>query len=714
MIDSQRMRRVACLVAAGMALPLLAQSFPNPPSLRAWAMTRLDQRRPQAQKGQPPTVREALDLLAGGSTSGETRRVALSLLAQRPAQEWAEQALKRAGYLPDVALVALAKGYRSPGPDPTSYLGDAQRLGRPWLCGLGLHLDGEGAWRFQVIPHPALMSRIDAPAALPKGLEAAAQPTALIHLKQLRPGLQRLKDVAGGEGGLGATLMHGSRAGFLLRHVEAWLAQGSAALEPLATREAWILHYGVAPRRWESAGISGSLVFVPGELPTRTDLALGLLRLNPFAKGVRSRTETWAGEKVVQVRGAGGVLHLLSRPEGTWISDREAPLRALLSPEQLPTLAERSEWTKVALAGRAATTQVSLWTLPALGVDASFEVAAHRRRAVNAQQGVWPNPFIAKAAPRTGAFALALGAGPTEVMLRSFLRVDDAFEVEDPSMPAFAEGGKVLTPAQRKAYEAAVAKARVRREKKQALRDLVTALEKQLDLRGSALVGGGFVPAPALTDAQKATLATYRRLQKSDPEAARKMSWDGSLSFFGPASEPGMTPSLALALPVRAGQEAQVTALLDRLWPMLFRGTAQKKALGAAQLRRVRTGQAFNPCFTVAKGHLVLGTEEGPVASVVAGLEGQAPTLADKPGQAYGRMEMDGERLAKDLETLLVAYLRSREDGYRDWFERAATSEDVAAEVASTFGPFLGAVKGLGRRSLDLVWTAGGLELRPQ
>jgi hypothetical protein len=34
--------------------------------------------------------------------------------------------------------------------------------------------------------------------------------------------------------------------------------------------------------------------------------------------------------------------------------------------------------------------------------------------------------------------------------------------------------------------------------------------------------------------------------------------------------------------------------------------------------------------------------------------------------------------------------------------------------VASTFGPFLGALRGLGRRTLDADWDAGGLEVRPR
>ena len=49
------------------------------------------------------------------------------------------------------------------------------------------------------------------------------------------------------------------------------------------------------------------------------------------------------------------------------------------------------------------------------------------------------------------------------------------------------------------------------------------------------------------------------------------------------------------------------------------------------------------------------------------------------------------------------------------WYgEPVPTDDEAAAEVASTFGPFLGAVKALGTRTLQLEWTSGGLEARPQ
>ncbi|MBK9796314.1 MAG: hypothetical protein IPP58_07425 [Holophagaceae bacterium] len=50
---------------------------------------------------------------------------------------------------------------------------------------------------------------------------------------------------------------------------------------------------------------------------------------------------------------------------------------------------------------------------------------------------------------------------------------------------------------------------------------------------------------------------------------------------------------------------------------------------------------------------LVLGTDEAAVKAVAAGLQGQAPTLADGESQAWARMELDGVRTAKELENLL-------------------------------------------------------------
>lgn len=708
MLGSGVLRRGMIFVLAAPLLP--AQAMLAAPTTRDWANRTFQASLPAKERGQAPTVPKVLDLLRRGET-----RAALTLLALRPPQEWAEEAL-RASRDPLVPLALHRLGYRRGGADPFSYLGDGWNLQRPWTAGLGLHLEPGDAWRVQWVPHPALLPKIEAPQALPPALEQAPQPSALIHVRQLRAGLQRLKDLAGGEGGLGATLIHGRRAGFLLRHVDAWLRQPAPGLAPLADREAWILHYGL-----EGRGLpTGTLVFLPGGLPARTELALGLLRLNPLANGPRSRSHTLsrgeASVQVTQVKGAGGVLHLLTRPEGTWLCDREGPLRALALPEGESQMAERTEWAKVALAGRGPQTQVSLWTLPRQGADADFERVALRRRSQNAAQGHWPNPFVAKAAPRSLAWSIALGAGPTESMLKSLLRQDDPYVIEDPKLPEFMTEGQPLSPAQRKAFEAAQVQAKQRRAQQQAIRQQLFSLQALLDLRGAALSGGGFVAPPPLTEGQKATLARYQRLRREDRSEAWKMRRDGQLDFYGPSGEPGMTPALALALPIQEGREGAVSALMGQVWPQLFKGTVQKKSLGTVEVRRVRTNQAFAPCYAVVQKHLVVATDEGPLAAVVAGLQGQAPTLADLPSQAYGRLSLDGTRAAADLQQLLVAYLRSHRgwQGPWQWLEGPATADEAAAEVASTFGPFLGAIRSLGARTLEATWTPGGLELRPR
>ena len=72
----------------------------------------------------------------------------------------------------------------------------------------------------------------------------------------------------------------------------------------------------------------------------------------------------WKGVQITQVRGAGGVLSLATTPEGTWISDREAPLRSLLFPKAQTNLGDRLEWCKVAMAALRPETEVSLWIMP--------------------------------------------------------------------------------------------------------------------------------------------------------------------------------------------------------------------------------------------------------------------------------------------------------------------------------------------------------------
>lgn len=643
------------------------------------------------------------------------RRAALAALTQWPLDQWAPQALAAGG--PEAAHFLYLHGYRQAGPDPFAYLGAPDRVDRPWTQGLGLHLDRDG-WRFQWIPSPALFTQ-SGNAALPKGLAQAAQPGVLIHLRQLRPGLSRLQALAGAsaEGaGLVPALAQGSRAGFVVRHLEPWLRQASPALEPLAGREAWILHYGVD--RGPGNGLLGTLVFIPGDLPTRSQLLLGLLKLNPLSQGARARTVTWQGPggqaQVQQLRGSGGVFHLVARPEGTWISDREAPLRALLFPGPQPSLGERGEWTRVALSAMATDTELSFWVIPRLGAGDAFECEALRRRLAGAQQGTWPNPFVAKAAPRTGALALSLGAGPTEKLVAAILRVDRGVDIAEPEMPAFASGGNRLSPAQMQAYQAAVAGAAERRRQLESLRRDLDTLLGALDLRGAALLWNGWVPAPPVTPAEKAALTELARLRREDPWRASRMQAEGAAGAFGGFGEPGMSPSLALALPVQPAKRLQVENLLKKLLPRLFQGQNQKQPFGSTELHRVRTHQAFTPAWALVGDTLVLGSDDGSVKAVAAGLLGQAPTLADSDSRAWARMEVDGARASQELETLLLAFLRGRQ-GSRWWAGEAAPAEDeAAAELASSLGPFLGALKSLGTVRLEWNWTAGGLEGRPR
>jgi hypothetical protein len=590
---------------------------------------------------------------------------------------------------------------------------------RPWTEGLGLHLDGPNTWRFQWIPNPSLLPKMDASGLLPKALEQAAQPSVILHLKQLRPGLARLQTLAGGEGGMVETLAHGSRAGFFVRHLETWLKQSSAALEPLASREAWVLHYGVS--RSEHGPSEGTLVFLPGELPTRTKLALDLLKLNPTSIGARSRSLTWTGPyggkaEVTQVHGSGGVLNVYATPDGTWICDHEAPLRALLFPVAEITLGERAEWCKVALAGMRAQTDVSLWLVPRLGAGASFERAAIRRRLLGAQQNTWNNPFIAKAAPRTGTLSVALGAGPTEGLLNAILRKDQESPIDDPKMPVVAEGGQNLTPEQQKAYQAELKYSKSRREDRKALRDEATALLSLLDLRGAAVFWKGWVVPPPLTTAEKTALAEFRKLQKENSYQASRMQAEGKVDFYGGFGEPGMTPSLALALPVQAGKSPALDAAIKKLWPRLFDGKLENREYAKGiLLHRVRTDQAFTPCYAIVNDTLVLGTDDAAVQTVVSGILGQTTTLADLQSKVYGIAQIDGASASRDLETLLLAYLRVNQGGRYWWFgEPTPTDDEATAEVAATFGPFLGAVQALGNKTLELEMTSAGLEARPK
>jgi len=641
------------------------------------------------------------------------------MLTERPVAEWADEVVRTLG--PEGSHFLFQRGYRQSGKDPHAYLGSPDRVERPWTHGLGLHLD-RGAWRFQWIPSPALFTQAGS-AALPKGMAQAAQPGVLIHLNQLRPGLEKLVALAGGVGaaanggstGLVPALAQGSRLGFAVRHLEPWLKQASPALEPLANREAWVLHYGT--EREGGRNLQGTLVFIPGDLPTRTQLMMALLKLNPLSSGARSRVVKWTGSGVTteiqQLRGSGGVFHLIQKAEGTWISDREAPLRALLFPGADPTLGERQEWARVALSAMTPDTELSFWVAPRIGADAAFEVQAIRRRLATAQQGTWPNPFVAKAAPRTGALTVALGAGPTEKLVGAILRVDDASDFRLPQMPAFANGGQALSPTQQKAYQEALAGAQERQRQRASLRQDAAALQACLDPRGAALLWNGWVTAPALNPAEKSSLAELARLRREDPWRAMQAQREGKIGAFGGFGEPGMTPSLALALPVQAAKKVQVENLLKKLAPRLFKGQNQKQVFGTAELHRVLTAQAFRPAWTLVADTLVLGTDEGAVKAVAAGLQGQAPTLADSESKAWARMELDGARTAKELENLLLAFLRSR-SGSGWWIGETTTGDEASAELAFSLGPFLGAMKAMGTVRIDWNWTPGGLEGRPR
>lgn len=715
-------------VVAGLALALPAHAQVPvwaQEQVRAWSVYHYDARGNQSWTGKkweqssPDDQRaEALSRLRNPAD----RRTALWALSAWPVGTWADTALERGGA--EAAQFLYQRGYRQGGADPLAYLGSPDRVDRPWTHGLGLHLD-KGGWRFQWIPSPALFTQTGQ-AALPRGLDLAAQPGALIHLKQLRPGLERLVALAGGRGGqdtggpdagVVTALAQSSRAGFMVRHLEPWLKQASPALEPLAQREAWVLHYGGGADREGGRGLQGTLVFIPGDLPARTQLMMALLKLNPMSSGARSRVVTWKGAgastDVQQLRGAGGVFHLIQKAEGTWISDREAPLRALLFPGAAPMLRERQEWARVALSAMAPDTELSFWIAPRIGADAAFENQALRRRLAGTQQGTWPNPFVAKAAPRTGALTLSLGAGPTEKLVEALLRVDDDTAFAVPQMPEFANGGQALTPAQMKAYQEAVGRAQERQRQRTALRQDAAALQACLDLRGAALLWNGWVSAPALSPAEKASLAELTRLRREDPWRAMQAQRDGKIAAFGGFGEPGMAPSLALALPIQGAKRAQVENLLKKLLPRLFKGQNQKQASGASEIHRVMTAQAFRPAWTVVADTLVLGTDEAAVKAVSAGLQGQAPTLADSESRAWGRMELDGARASKELENLLLAFLRSR-TGSGWWIGETTSADEAAGELAFSLGPFLGAVKALGPVRLEWNWTAGGLEGRPR
>jgi hypothetical protein len=650
-----------------------------------------------------------LERLRGSETE---RRAVLLVLGDRPLEQWASAALRKASDRDEVALFLYHRGFKYSDREAYLYMEPAAQLGRPWTQGLGLHLEGPN-WRFQWIPSPALLPKLDANGMLPKALERAPQPSVLLRLKQLQPGLAKLQSLAGGEVGIVGALAQGTRAGFLLRHVAPWIKQASPVLEPLAQRETWILHYGTTRGAEPSAG---TLIFVPGDLPTRTKLALDLLRLNPTSKGARVRTVKWDGQEIAQVRGSGGVLHLWAAPEGTWICDKEAPLRAVVSPAARVTLGERLEWCKVALAAAKPETELSLWIVPRLGANAAFERTAIRRRMQGLTQQTWPNPFIAKAAPRSGVTSAALGAGPTEALLGTLLRVDREETLLEPQMAAFAEGGQKLTPQQQKQYQAELLQVRARNLARKVLRGDLAALQGMLDLRGAAFLWNGWTLPPPLNAAQRAALTEFQKLKKEGPYQASQLERQGKVQVYGGFGEPGMSPSLALAVPIQKGKSIQAEDQIKKLWTKLFKGRLENSEYAkGVWVHRVVTAQAFTPAYAVVNETLVLGSDDKAVTAVMAGLLGQAPTLADLPSSAFGRVAIDGDKAARDLEALLLTYLRLNHGGRFWWFgEPAPTEDEAAAEVASSFGPFLGALRGLGKQTLEVNLTSAGFEARPK
>ena len=344
------------------------------------------------------------------------------------------------------------------------------------------------------------------------------------------------------------------------------------------------------------------------------------------------------------------------------------------------------------------------------------ERAALRRRLLGSQQNSWNNPFIAKAAPRTGTLSIAVGAGPTELLVNAILRKDQESPIDDPQLPVIADGGQNLTLEQQQAHLAELQLARSRREARKTLREESGAVLGLLDLRGAALFWKGWVVPPPLSAAEKAALVEFRKLQKEGSYQAARLQSQGKVDFFGGFGEPGMTPSMALALPIQAGKGPALDAALKKLWPSLFKGRSENREYAkGVLLHRIRTDQAFAPCYAIVNDAFVLGSDDGAVQAIVSGLLGQATTVADLQSKSYGVAQIDGASCARDLETLLLAYLRSNMGGGYWWAgEPAPTDDEAGAEVAATFGPFLGAMKALGTQTLALEWTSAGLEARPQ
>ncbi|HJW08969.1 MAG TPA: hypothetical protein VJ483_04995 [Holophagaceae bacterium] len=651
--------------------------------------------------------KDQLDFLIGTARNNQftpNRDAALVLLSQWPYEQGLAKAVKD-NPVGARALASLGYVQAEPGGSPA----------RPWVHGLGLHLEPSG-WRLQVIPAPAFLASQPWSPGLPKALGAAPVPSVLIRLDHLRPGLAKLADLVGGpEDNLVRTAAAGSRAGFLLTHVQAWLARSEPALGSLADRNAWILHYGHPVPRYRRSGVEGphaegTLVFLPGALPARTELSLGLLRLNPFSAGARVRIQQLSdGSSIDVIRGSGGLLYLQSTTDGTWIGDHLSSFEARLRSTD-PRLAQSEGWGRVAMSG-AGQASASLWMIPRQSGGAAFETALAGAHPAGAQA---VTASLLKAAPRNGAAVVAVGSGPTFRALQAFFTVDRPFEVPTPEQPALAGSAVALSPEQQKSFAEAKAQAAKRAASKEVLRRSLDRLAKMLDGQGAAMHWNGWTPAPPMSEAEKAALRTFRKQGYWTNARQERMNQAPGFGGFG---EPGLTPSLAVALPLKMGQAAEAELLVRSLFTKAFKGAQETRTLGSVTLRRMKTSQAFAPAYALVGDVLVLASDDNAAAATIAGLQGQAPTLADLPPRGWGQLELDGPRMARETEQLLLSYLgaQSGKPRYWWWDEPAAaqSGDEVAEEVASTFGPFLNLVKKQGRLRFSVDLDGSGFELRP-
>ncbi len=577
---------------------------------------------------------------------------------------------------------------------------------RPWVQGAAMHLEAGEAWRLRLLLHPALLREAPKDPGFPKGLGEAPLPTVLIHLQQMRPGLKRLADLAGGsQGPLLMTAAHGPRAGFYLRQARTWLEQASPVLDPLAQREAWLLHYGhdFTSGRMSKDALVGTAVFIPGDLPTRSKFILSLASLNPLSKGVRSRRITLNSTKhgevqVEQVLGAGGTLNLLFRPEGTWVADRLRVLSAVLDGDGARSFSARPGWGRLALTDMSPSTLASLWLIPRLAASEEFEQAMEALRKRPALAG--GNTRLLKGAPSGATLSAALGSGPLIPLLKALTEPDDPFEIPIPS-PDASEQAR-WTAQQSQAHQVQASTSLKRSQNRKEFRKELDRLMGTLDAQSLTLAWQGWTPAPPLSESDK------ERLKKGD-----------GAGLFNGRGEPGMTPSLSASVPLKPGRGKDVEAAMNRIFQMAFTGISQSRTEGAGfTLHRVRTHQAFTPAWTLVKDTLVLGSDDRAVAVMAEGLLGRAPTLADLPGETWGAAQLDGDRMAKDVEFLLTSYLASLGPMQKAWWIPVQggppTADDAAAEVAETFGPFLGLLKRQGKIAMVISWSGAGLEVKPK